>query len=151
MRRLALLPLAALLLAACQEATTAPPVDLRPNAAAVAYTINERFPLELLTFVPCAAGGAGELVQLGETLHSVFHLTVNDRSAHLATHFQPQGVSGVGLTTGARYQATGVTRDNLNLTVGETYTYVNNFRIIGQGPGNNYMVHSIFHITVPPV
>jgi hypothetical protein len=27
-------------------------------------------------------------------------------------------------------------------------TYVNNFRIIGAGPGNNYSVHQTLHITV---
>jgi hypothetical protein len=26
-------------------------------------------------------------------------------------------------------------------------TFVNNFRIIGQGPGNNFLVHEVFHIT----
>jgi hypothetical protein len=25
---------------------------------------------------------------------------------------------------------------------------VNNFRIIGQGPGNNYLVHEVFHVTI---
>ena len=27
-------------------------------------------------------------------------------------------------------------------------TFVNNFRIIGQGPGNNFLLHEDFHITV---
>jgi hypothetical protein len=27
-------------------------------------------------------------------------------------------------------------------------TYVNNFRIIGQGPGNNFLVHETMHITL---
>ena len=29
-----------------------------------------------------------------------------------------------------------------------TQTFVNNFRIIGQGPGNNFLVHEVFHITI---
>jgi hypothetical protein len=29
-----------------------------------------------------------------------------------------------------------------------TETFVNNFRIIGDGTGNNLLVHSTFHITV---
>jgi hypothetical protein len=28
------------------------------------------------------------------------------------------------------------------------YTLVNNFRIIGQGAGNNFLLHETFHITV---
>jgi hypothetical protein len=27
-------------------------------------------------------------------------------------------------------------------------TFVNNFRIIGQGPGNNFLVHETMHITL---
>ena len=27
-------------------------------------------------------------------------------------------------------------------------TYINNFRIIGQDPDNNYLVHETFHVTV---
>jgi hypothetical protein len=27
-------------------------------------------------------------------------------------------------------------------------TFVNNFRIIGQGPGNNFLLHETFHLTV---
>ena len=29
-----------------------------------------------------------------------------------------------------------------------TLTFVNNFRIIGQGSGNNFLVHETLHITV---
>ena len=27
-------------------------------------------------------------------------------------------------------------------------SFVNNFKIVGQGPGNNYLVHENFHVTV---
>ena len=27
-------------------------------------------------------------------------------------------------------------------------TFINNFRIIGQGPGNNFLVHENFHLTI---
>ena len=66
----------------------------------------------------------------------------------IKTHTQPQGISGQGLTTGDKYQATGVTQDQFNVTVGQEETFVNNFRMIGQGPGNNFLVHETFHITI---
>jgi hypothetical protein len=48
----------------------------------------------------------------------------------------------------AKYQGTGDPRDSFNGVVGFEETFVNNFRIIGQGPGNNFLVHENFHITV---
>jgi hypothetical protein len=34
--------------------------------------------------------------------------------------------------------------------VGYEYTYVNNFKIVGQGSGNNFMIHETLHLTVNP-
>ena len=97
---------------------------------------------------PCADGGAGEVVTLSGDLHTLLRYTESaSGTIHAASHFQPQGISGVGETTGDKYQGTGVTQDEFNATVGVEETFVNNFRIIGQGPGNNVLVHSVFHIT----
>ncbi|HKY61240.1 MAG TPA: hypothetical protein VJP59_09535 [Gemmatimonadota bacterium] len=155
MRRLALYALAGIALAtvSCSEgpaqALTAP-VILTP-AGAETETINERFLIALTVFVPCADGGAGELVQLEGTLHSLFHVTINGNSFKMKIHNQPQGIRGTGLTTGDKYQATGVTQE----TIGGSFvngrfsdTFVNNFRIVGQGPGNNWLVHETFHVTL---
>ncbi|HZM25136.1 MAG TPA: hypothetical protein VFC02_25525 [Anaerolineales bacterium] len=119
------------------------------SAKATTVTDNVRIPTDIFVFVPCAAGGAGEFVQLSGTLHVLFVTTLDSRGGfHSKFHFQPQGVSGTGLTTGAKYQATGVTQGTFNGRVGFEQTFVNNFRIIGQGPGNNFMIHENFHITV---
>jgi hypothetical protein len=103
-------------------------------------------------FVPCAAGGAGEWVVFNGDLHVLLEETDNAAGGiQVKSHFQPQGLTGTGLTTGAKYQATGVTQDEFNVGPGGlpyTETFVNNFRMIGQGPGNNYMVHETFHITI---
>ena len=118
-------------------------------AAAETYTENVKVPIDLVVFVPCAAGGAGEEVYFSGPLHILLHFTIDNRGGfHAKTHFQPQGVSGVGQTTGAKYQATGVTQDHFNGKVGVTYTFVNNFKIIGQGPGNNFLVHENYHVTI---
>jgi hypothetical protein len=136
----------ALVVAACADAPTSP--TERPSLAATTFTENLKIPTGLVVFVDCANGGAGELVLLDGDLHVLTHITANKNGFHIKSHFQPQGISGTGQTTGDKYQATGVTQDQFNLGPGETFTSINNFRIIGQGPGNNLLVHSTFHYTI---
>lgn len=123
-------------------------VSSSSGAPASSFTVNTVFPIDLIVFVPCANGGAGEDVALSGNLHDLFHITVNGNSLHVKTHDQPQGISGTGLVTGDKYQATGVTQDEFNTSFGMEETFINNFRIIGQGPGNNFLVHENFHITI---
>jgi hypothetical protein len=118
-------------------------------AAAETFTVSQNFPIDIVVFVPCAAGGAGEDVHLTGYLQDVFHVTFTTSGDFLVLfHDNPQGVSGFGLTTGSLYEGTGITRDNFGGRVGFEETFVNNFRIIGQGPGNNFLVHENFHITI---
>jgi hypothetical protein len=107
-------------------------------------------PLDLLVFVPCALGGAGEDVLLTGNLHVLMHFTANANGGfQVGSHFQPQGISGVGLVSGDKYQGTGVTSDRFNVSgLPFTSTFINNFRIIGQGSGNNFLLHENFHVTV---
>lgn len=111
-------------------------------------TTNEKTPIDLFVWVSCAE----EWVHLSGNLHVVYHATFdNSGGLHIEEHFNPQRVRGHGMSTGLKYQGTGVTRYHTNLRPdGYPYehTYVNNFRIIGQGPGNNYLVHETFHITI---
>ena len=135
------------MLAVCSLARPQPSI-----AQAVVFTENLKVPIDLTVFVPCADEGAGEFVELSGNLHTLTHVTEDSAGGvHLKVHFQPQGISGVGLTTGDSYRATGVTQEHINENSGGlpfTDTFVNNFRIIGQGPGNNFLVHENFHITV---
>lgn len=119
-----------------------------PGSAGV--IANVAVPFEFVVSVPCADGGVGEDVVLTGFLHILITETVDRRgSLHTTTHFQPMGVAGTGLTTGDVYHATGITRDSVNgLAVPFEATFVNNFRIIGQGKGNNLLIHQVFHITV---
>ena len=123
-------------------------VSSSSGAPASSSTVSTVFPIDLIVFVPCANGGAGEDVALSGNLHDLFHITVNGNSLHVKTHDQPQGISGTGLVTGDKYQATGVTQDEFNTSFGMEETFINNFRIIGQGPGNNFLVHENFDITI---
>jgi hypothetical protein len=124
-------------------------VSIAPADAAV--QVNDKTNVNLTVFVPCAAGGAGEVVDLSGPLHTLISFTINGNNVSGYFHFQPQGVSGTGETTGANYQATGVTQETFknSLQNGQAnLTFVNNFRIIGQGPGNNFLVHETMHVSV---
>jgi hypothetical protein len=121
------------------------------HAAATIVTTSIDSPISLV--VPCALQAAGEEVALSGSLHDLFHVTFDGAGHfHFDMHENPQGVSGVGLTSGVKYQGAGGTRFDANGTAGSRFviTVVNNLRIIGQGPGNNFMVHDNLHVTVNP-
>lgn len=112
---------------------------------------NDRVPFELIAFVPCANGGAGEDVLVSGRLHVLVHETVSrSGNLHFKFHFQPQGATGIGLVTGDRYRATGVTQGHVNLNgpLPINDTFINNFRMIGPGRNNNLLVHQTLHITI---
>ena len=115
-------------------------------------TQNISVPLDgFSVFVPCANNGAGELVIFQGNLHVLLSFTINNNRVSGKDHFQPQGLTGTGSVTGDKYQATGVTQSMFSgsLVNGQYQsTYVNNFRIIGQGPGNNLLVQEIAHFTI---
>src|SRR5215510_11114323 len=69
-------------------------------AVADTFTVSQKFPIDILVFIPCAAGGAGELVELTGNLHDLFHVTLNARGGFRASFVDnPQGISGTGFTT----------------------------------------------------
>ena len=133
----------------CQEEATAPVTLGGPSLAAETSTQNIVQVLSSTKFVPCANGGVGEDVFLSGNFHSVFHVTLDGGGgAHVKESHNPQGISGTGLITGAKYQGVGASSDEFNAKVGFEHTSVTNKRIIGQGPGNNFLVHGISHTTV---
>ena len=118
---------------------------------ALAITTNDFVPFSQPILVPCANGGAGEIVLVEGILHIQEHITINDNRATIKTFAGPQGASGVGLTTGDTYRAVGNTQETDTIPVigGATeFTFINNFRLIGSGPGNNLQVHQTIHVTI---
>lgn len=109
---------------------------------------NVKVPTTLLQVIPCS----GDLVVVQGYMHILMTSTEDENGGiHGKVHFQPQGLSGVvvvGPNMGAKYQATGVTQDTVNAKKGQTYTYINNYRWIGQGQAPNFMVHETWHITI---
>jgi hypothetical protein len=119
--------------------------------AYAAVEVNDKTEIALTVFIPCAADGAGEVVDLAGPLHTLISFTINGNNVSGYSHFQPQGIVGVGETTGVKYQATGITQESFKNSFrnGQANdTFVNNFRIIGQGPGNNFLVHETEHFTI---
>jgi len=120
------------------------------GVADAAVTVNESNDIFLSVFVPCAAGGAGEIVDLSGQLHTLITFTINGNKVSGKQHFQPQGLSGVGETTGLKYQGTGVTQTSFTASLQNgqaNNTFINRFDIIGQGPDNSFSVHETAHIT----
>src|SRR5215469_10821335 len=98
------------------------------HAQAFPLTQNSFFPIDLPVFIPCAADGQGEYVELTGELHDLFHVTNNAAGGFsIKNHDDPQGVSGTGLTTGDKYQGTGVTQDEITGRVGFQETVINTF------------------------
>jgi hypothetical protein len=134
----------------CREDPAGPAGPGGPSLAAETSTQQFVNHLEVTRFVPCANGGVGEDVFLSGDIHIVFHVTLDGSGgAHVDEIHNPQGVSGTGLTTGAMYRGVGGSPlDASNLRVGEEHTSVRNMLLIGQGPGNNLVLHANFHVTV---
>jgi hypothetical protein len=135
----AILSLSVSLLALASFATPA-------HAAAFTVTSNNTFPIDLVV------DACGNPVELTGQLHDLFHVTFDGAGgAHFDGHDNPQGLTGTDVA-GNKYQGTGVTRQDDNFTAGTTFneTFVNNFRMIGQGQAPNYDVHENFHVTVNP-
>ena len=152
MKHVTLLVFAAVALAACDTSPTAPAANReRLSLSAVTSQTNAEIPIDLFVFVPCANGGAGELIVVSGPLHVLFQVTIsNTGNVLLYAHFQPQGISGTGFVTGDKYQATGITQstNTFSTPFPITFTFVNNFYMIGQGPSNNFKVHETFHFTI---
>ena len=151
-RALSILGATAMLLA-CSESVVAPAHDdFAPAFSATVATTNLEVPFAIAVFISCALDGAGEVALLSGTLHVLTHVTLNDAGGFtVKTHFQPQNLGGTGLTSGDAYRGVGVTQQTQTVGAGGLpfeFTFVNNFRMIGQGPGNNFQVHQNVHVTV---
>jgi len=119
------------------------------NLAQAAVSSNVSVPLATSTFVPCANGGAGEVVNLTGSLHILATVTFDSAGGvHGTLLFNPQNVSGVGSVSGAGYRGTGETLSTFSGNVGAVSTLVNNFRIIGAGGAASLQVHENIAVVV---
>ncbi len=110
-------------------------------------------PISVMVPVPCAAGGTGELVAFSGNMRILEHAHADQGGGfHFTFHTQLAGLKGVGLTTGDRYQYSEIFHEEQEYNGQDAYldTSIRSSRIIGQGPGNNFVLHVVFHIRVTP-
>jgi len=75
---------------------------IAPSAAAAPRVL--RVPVDATLFLPCANGGAGEVVHFAGTILGVSSGTTDSSGGHHSISIEvEQGVSGIGETTGRRY------------------------------------------------
>jgi hypothetical protein len=116
--------------------------------SASARAVTERVPFD---FVLAPEEACGEAIQLSGTLLTEFSFTeTSGGNVEIGFHFSPQGITGVGLTSGATYHATGETLGTTTIRAngGFSDTFVNNFKIIGEGSAPNFLETDVIHLTV---
>jgi len=119
------------------------------TAAQAEVVTNDTVSYAYAGFVPCANGGAGELMTGTVDAHDLVTSTVNDNVDAWQFAFELRG-SLVGTVTGDTYRLAGVTRGTYvdSLQSGRyTATYVSRYRLIGPGTGNNLVVSETAHVT----
>jgi len=126
-------------------------VALAAAPARAEVTENDRIPVDIDLEIPCANGGAGDVVTLTGDLHVLTTFVVNGNVIRGRFHDQPDGIVGFGSINGERYEAKGVSQGEFKASLrnGQAIvSFINNFRIIGQGQAVNYMVHQNLHLII---
>jgi hypothetical protein len=116
--------------------------------SASARATTEKIPFDI---VLAPEEACGEAIHLSGTLLAQSTLTeTSSGNVEIGFHFNPQGITGVGLTSGATYHATGETLETTTITAtgGISDTFVNNFKIIGEGSAQNFLETDVMHLTV---
>ncbi len=125
-------------------------VSTLPASAGV--NTNIKVPFSQNVFVPCANGGAGEILSISGKLHVLITETTDGSGGfHAVVHLNTQGASGVGAVTGDTYRAVGLNFQSFNVAADGLpliFTEVVNFNMIGIGHAVNLNVHETFHIVL---
>lgn len=112
-------------------------------AQAETTIVNNIVPVTMWVINPCT----GDLVYFTGEAHEIIHVTKNENGYNVKYNYNPQGISGVS-NDGSKYRITGITQFEYSANVGLQASYTSNFRLIGQGPDNNFVVRENWHITV---
>lgn len=119
------------------------------QAKASTVTTDFQFDPNLTAFVPCAARGAGEYVQISGPLHIIFQTTLDGKGGYQTKYdFQPKGVTGTGLATGNIYRGTGTAQGTLHGRIGTTDSFSDSFKMTGKG--GNFVLRVDARVNVTP-
>ena len=142
--------LSVLLLFSCKKNINDLPVQDKVDASvsnqssgADVSSTEEIVPYDRTLFVPCGNGGAGEDVALTGSLKILENIVYNDHGFTFNYHVITQGITGVGLFSGEKFQASGGNKGTITGEFGEEGKYsrvfIQQLRIIGQ--------NSVFKVT----
>ena len=92
----------------------------------------------------------GDQVELSGNVLGTFVVTENRAGGvTVVEKFNPQGVTGTSLSTGATYHGGGATTQTLVVAPGVTsFTFVNRFFLIGEAGAPNSLFSQTVHVTV---
>ena len=132
-----------LLLFSCKKSINELPVQDKVDASlanqssgAEVSSTDETVPYDRTLFVPCGNSGAGEEVTLTGSLKTFEEIVYNNHGFTLNYHVIAQGITGVGLSTGEKFQASGGNKGAITGEFGEEGRYsrvfIQQLRIIGQ-------------------
>lgn len=126
---------------------TATSADTSPSSANE-NTIHS-VPFETNVYVPCANGGAGEYVELSGFINFIYQIQWNDRGFTMIYHDNVHQLTGVGVSSGETFIASGGTNGTVmgswvsNQWVGTTTSKV---KVVG--PNTNFTVTYKDRITI---
>lgn len=113
-------------------------------AQATVTTYNTDVPVSFTLLNPC-----GESIAISGEVHVLVHQTTHgDGTYSYASHVNYQGVNGVGVESGDKYQTTSTTNATGSGTGAFNSSYADSFHLIGQGTTNDYLVHTTIHFTI---
>ena len=152
-RLLALVPLVAL--AACDQSVATAPIRQRPTVESTAGAVddvirdNPKIDIGGTIDSPCT----GETIVLDGSSHIVMTLDETSDGATLKYHFNTQGLTGVGLETGTKYQIVQILNQDetaVFIPSNGSGTVVIHERVISDGNAGNFLIDVGYTFTFPP-
>lgn len=108
-------------------------LSVQENAGTYSYVLND----------PCTAEDVNIIVEYKET----YKFSYIDNSYHVSIHFEEHD-SGVGATTGATYHGVANANVNINVAAGVAYNDRYKYKLVTQGPNNNYNINFDYHLII---
>lgn len=146
-------------LAACERPTAPPvrarsatPASLPDNTDPADATVKQNVKLDLSGTVvsPCT----GEPIAFQGSAHIVATYTPTADGFTVETHFNTQGVSGVGTVSGTNYQIIQSSNEDDEIVASDPATESGSvdlhYRVISNGSTDNFLADFIFTFTYPP-
>lgn len=123
-----------------------------PTYAAAASTFNlvQEVPVAYAEFVPCAAGGTGEVLDFSGTLKEFIHGTLTGDGRVIFSAKMVPNLVGVGQTTGSEYRLVGETGTTQVYPIdtnnpSEKWIMTEHFNLVTPGEGNVAVNMTVFH------